>query len=360
MKSSPQPHGRTAPEPPIVVTGVGLVTAVGRDAPSTTAAIRADITLLRKIPEFVTPEGAEATCGAAIGITDDRSGSDRLLSMAIFALQEALAQAEERSDLELDRACLLLGLAPSKRPSYEPFEASDLATLLEAADCTELAKTHTIETGHTAGLRAIAAAADRLRDQELSCCIVGAVDSLLDYPILSWLDDSGRLKTDRRDHGFIPGEAAAFLVIERAHDARARGAHVLASILAKGFSVEPHPLGSPIPSRAEGLTQALRIACATTAGAGSLRGVLCDLNGELYRMREWAMARGRALPELAADTLLWHPADCYGDLGAASGAALAAIAATAFDRGWLDGPLLVSCSADEGDRGALVLGKGAA
>jgi 3-oxoacyl-[acyl-carrier-protein] synthase-1 len=360
MGSSPQSRGQTAPEPPIVVTGVGLVTAVGRDAPSTTAAVRADITFLQKLPEFVTPEGAQATGGAAIGVTDDRSGSDRLVSMAIFALQEALAQAEESSDLELERGCLLLGLAPSKRPSYEPFEAADVATLLEAADCAELANTHTIETGHTAGLRAIAAAADRLRDQALSCCIVGAVDSFLDYPILSWLDESGRLKTDQRDHGFIPGEAAAFLVIERAHDARDRGARVLASILAKGFATEPHPLGTPVPSRAEGLTQALRTACATSAGAGSLKGVLCDLNGELYRMREWAMARGRALPELPADALLWHPADCYGDVGAASGAALAAIAATAFDRGWLDGPLLVSCSADEGDRGVLVVGRGAA
>lgn len=357
MAPAPQ-RGRSAAPPPVLVTGVGLVTPVGRDAPSTTAAVRAGVSFLRTIPDFVTPDGAEATGGLAVGLTDDRGGSDRLLSMGVPALQEALEQAEGAADdLDLARASFLLGLAPAGRPAFERFDAQDVASLLEGAGCVELARTQRLELGHTAALRGVAAAMDLLRDPAVSCCIVGGVDSLLDFPALTWLDEAGRLKTDARGHGFVPGEGAGFVVLERPADADARGARPLAAIVAAEFGEEPHPLGGSTPSRAEGLVDALRAVTATAPAA--IQAVLCDLNGELYRMREWAIARSRALPHLRDDALLWHPADCFGDLGAASGAALAGIAVTGLARGWLPGPILLSCSADEGDRAALLVTGGA-
>jgi 3-oxoacyl-[acyl-carrier-protein] synthase-1 len=52
---------------------------------------------------------------------------------------------------------------------------------------------------------------------------------------------------------------------------------------------------------------------------------ICDLNGDRYRALEWGLVYGRALGDLrwrydlATCGQLWHPADCVGDTGAASG-----------------------------------------
>src|SRR5262245_52681316 len=126
---------------PIVVTGAGFVSPVGRSCDSSAAAIRAGISRFFEIPKFATDQGAHATGGLAYGLTDDRSGSDRLLSMAIPAAQEALFRADEfYDDLDVARSRLILSLGAQEVPRYEDFDAADLGTLLEMAQLSGIAK----------------------------------------------------------------------------------------------------------------------------------------------------------------------------------------------------------------------------
>jgi 3-oxoacyl-[acyl-carrier-protein] synthase I len=53
----------------------------------------------------------------------------------------------------------------------------------------------------------------------------------------------------------------------------------------------------------------------------------CDLNGESWRVDEWSYAYFRTSNYHGEPLNLQHPADCWGDLGAASGVFLAGFAA---------------------------------
>jgi 3-oxoacyl-[acyl-carrier-protein] synthase-1 len=340
---------------PLVVTGAGLVSPVGRDCASCAAAIRAGIARFFEIPKFATADGARATGAIAYGLTDARSGSDRLLAMAIPAAQEALFRAEAYCRaLDPARGRILLSLGAEERPRYEDFDRGDLATLLEEAQLEPLADTvELLRDGHAGALLALRRAASLLYGGEATWCAIGAADSLVESPALTWFDEKGRLKSDTRAHGFIPGEAAAFLVVEQRSAAATRGATPLAELAALAIGHEKANVLGDEPLRGLGLAEA--IAPVVKAARGDVAGILCDLNGEYYRMKEWGLAIGRAFEGAGAVPTLWHPAVSIGDVGAASAAAHVAIATTAFARGYFAGSRLLAWSASDSGARACAL-----
>ena len=167
-------------------------------------------------------------------------------------------------------------------------------------------------------------------------------------------EEKGRLKTETRAHGFIPGESAAFLVVERRSVATSRGAPALAEIGTVSYGREPASVLSEEPLRGIGLAEA--IAPVFRAARGEAAGILCDLNGEYYRMKEWGLAMGRAFEGASSLPPLWHPAECIGDVGAASAIAYVAIATIAFGRAYFAGPqLLIWAGSDSGGRGCALV-----
>jgi 3-oxoacyl-[acyl-carrier-protein] synthase-1 len=120
--------------------------------------------------------------------------------------------------------------------------------------------------------------------------------------------------------GILPGEAAAFLVLEAA----TRGGTPLGVLAGTGVTEEP-TAGTDEPNQGRGLTAAIR-AARSVAPLPYVPLMICDLNGERYRALEWLLAYPRSLGDLPWRYDLptcgefWHPADCLGDTGAASGA----------------------------------------
>lgn len=341
---------------PIGVTGVGLVTPVGHDSVSAPAAIRAGISRFKKVKDFVGGKGAGAVAGVAYGLTDDRSGSDRLLAMAVPAVQEALSTAEAYCR-ELDAASMrvVLSLSPPDRPRYEEFEGDDLATLLELAELhVPMQAVEIVRDGHAGGMVALARAAELLRLPGVTSCLIVAVDSLAEYPAMKWLDEAGRLKTDTRGEGFIPGESAAALVIERASDANARGAEILAELAGAACTREEAGIFSRKPLFADGLAKVIKETLSSVGGR--VDGIVCDLNGEYYRMKEWALASTKLFGDAPGVPELWHPAENIGDIGAASALVHTAMAVAGGRKGYFPGPsVLVWASSDAGMRGSVVV-----
>jgi len=95
------------------------------------------------------------------------------------------------------------------------------------------------------GLLAIGEAAQAIRDDRADVCLAGGHDSLLDIPTMALYARLGLLTTNpdpatasrpyhaQRD-GFVPGEGAAFLVVEDREHARRRGARILAYVAGFG------------------------------------------------------------------------------------------------------------------------------
>jgi 3-oxoacyl-[acyl-carrier-protein] synthase-1 len=167
------------------------------------------------------------------------------------------------------------------------------------------------------------------------------------------LGGRGRLLTPTNSDGFVPGEAAAALLLGPPGPAPL-------GILAAGFGVEPAPIESGEPLRAEGLTTAFRQALAaagiTMAGVGWRIGTM---SGEQYWFKEHDLAVARLLRGRHAPVDLWHPADGIGETGAASLAVCLVLAFEAARKGWAPGdPVLVAASDDDGRCAALLLAAG--
>jgi 3-oxoacyl-[acyl-carrier-protein] synthase-1 len=285
---------------------------------------------------------------------------EHVQELAQYALSRLLAEAGE-----LDSSAplaLLVGLADRRRPGprYEGDEHELGEKLLQQLDTghsrCELRWFASGNVAAFAGLRAGLA----LLEHDATCqCIVGGLDSLLDETTLDWLELKERLKSETfgRNQGLPPGEAAAFFLLESEEVARIRRRKPLAQVCSLGLASEPAPFVEEIPSMAEGLTSAIRQAMAgVPTDASDVDAIFADLNGEFYRAKEWSHASLRCFQHVPQTRALWHPAECFGDIGSAWGAVALGVAAAFLQSGSSRGRSLCIASDDFGGRGAVVLG----
>jgi 3-oxoacyl-[acyl-carrier-protein] synthase-1 len=217
--------------------------------------------------------------------------------------------------------------------------------------------TSILSRGHAGALLALRQAMAELVEGRWDVCVVGGVDSLLESEWVSAAIGEKKLKTASSTSGYIPGEAAAFVVLEAADHARQRGATILAHVTPVRSAHEAAPAYAESPGRAEGVAAVLRQSVADApCGPAGLQRIINDLNGERWRFLEWAMADGRVLSNLPPHWRLWHPADCFGDIGAATGAAHLCMAVRAFERSYAVGEAIVVCNSSEaGERASTVV-----
>jgi 3-oxoacyl-[acyl-carrier-protein] synthase-1 len=144
---------------------------------------------------------------------------------------------------------------------------------------------------------------------------------------LDWLEAQGRLKDEAHPYGYCPGEAAAFLLVVSAATAVQLGKSTVAWVAGVSRALEPSPWYTARPSRSQGLTAAIA-GLFTAPSLRSLRAdvVYADLNGEPWRADEWAVSYVRTADNQGEPLHMRHPADCWGDVGAASAPLLAAMA----------------------------------
>jgi 3-oxoacyl-[acyl-carrier-protein] synthase-1 len=183
--------------------------------------------------------------------------------------------------------------------------------------------------------------------------LVGGVDTHLDLRVLDNLDIEQRLLGDHVSDGLIPGEGAGFLVLSRQTTAPKPPATFIAGV---GLASDPGHRYAEAPARGEGLWNAMNaLFSATPLGNLQIQSTLAGLNGENFSAKEWGVARLRHGACFAAGGRFEHPADCYGDVGAATGGVLTALAHTALTHRHREGPMLVWASSDHEERGCTIV-----
>src|SRR5690606_272524 len=131
---------------------------------------------------------------------------ERLERLAIPAAGEAWARAGFRPTPP--RVGIFLGVDYADSPDA-------LLASLTSGLGVSFEPTVVIAGGRAAALVVLESAVAHLRQGQVSAALVGGVDSLIRGPVLQRLDAAGALKTEGNPHGVLPGEAAAFLVLER-------------------------------------------------------------------------------------------------------------------------------------------------
>lgn len=344
---------------PVVIVGLGTLTPVGVTAAETAASVRAGTTRFaasrmqdRVRQPFViaeVPEDALAELPDHF-VAPLSARERRLLRMAVHPLRECLAAVAGA------RPTIGLSLALPELETTKPLDRAafprHLQALVGAIDATRSDASH---RGRAGGVIAIGQAVLALRAGTADFMVAGAIDTHRDVYVLGVLDKERRVKSAVNGDGFIPGEAAAFLLLTRASTAAAHRLPVIARVSPVAVGFETGHLHSEQPYRGDGLASTISSLLAQGDADGPIGEVYSSMNGENYWAKEWGVAMIRNQASFSPDHRMHHPADCVGDSGAASGPLMAALAALGIQQGYRRAPALVYGSSDSGPRAAVLL-----
>jgi 3-oxoacyl-[acyl-carrier-protein] synthase-1 len=284
-------------------------------------------------------------------------GPDRLLALARPALIEACAPLADAGGWPSELP-LFLAL-PEYRPGFDDRDAEQVRMGLADADLPLNFSSVTIAPmGHAAGLAAIAKASREIEAGAYDACLVGGVESYFQADTMEWLDSNLQLTGAVSRSGFVPGEGAGFgLLMSEAACGRC-GLSALARVRSASAGREPNLIKTADRCLGKGLTEVVRAAIESLdEDARTINAVICDVNGERYRAEEWAFVCLRLGQYFDDPAAYDSPADCWGDMGAASGPLFAMLACCATARGYAKGPnTLLWASSEQGLRAAVVLG----
>lgn len=302
------PAGRPAPFA-AAVTGIGLVTAagIGTDATWRATTDAASVPSVRKPPELqglpcdflYTITGLDTR--AVLGVAALRL-MDRFSQLAVIAAREAVADAGlDPAVWDGGRVGVVIGSAHGGLPFYDeqhttltergarrvspklaPLTVVNGAASSVATDLGALGPSQAVSTACSSGTVALGTAHQMLRTGACDIVVAGGAESVCSRLLIASACQLKAVSTrtddpesacrpfDAHRDGFVVGEGAGLLVLERPEHARARGATVRAHIAGYGASSDAYSAVAPDPDGL-GIERALRAALADAGiGAGEV------------------------------------------------------------------------------------------
>lgn len=336
--------------PSISVLASGLVTCLGFNAPSSLAAMRAGIRNVRTTNLWDATVGEYVAAGK-VDLPQWWPGAGKLAELVAPAISECLKAAEPVSAREIPIFLVL------PRTDRIHLQARLDARLLDDIAFRLNLPVHpasSLFTGDRAAtVSTLAAAQQWLASQSAPYCVVAGVDSLIEPNLVQHLLERRRILSGNNSNGFSPGEAASAVLV-------GRDGHPFPDeleILGWGTGHESASPDSDEVLRGEGLIDAIGNALqASGISMPETHFRISDLNGEHDRFKEmtFAMLRYERQPRRHLNEL-WHPIEYIGEVGAAIGPMLLAVALHAGQKDYGVGPTaLCTLSNDDGARGCIV------
>jgi beta-ketoacyl-acyl-carrier-protein synthase II len=373
------------PRRTIAITGVGMVTPVGLDAPTSWANLRAGRSGVGLIKTF-DARGFAARIGAEVkdfqveAVVPDRNllkFASRPARFALAAAEEALTDAGIRPEPASARrwglsvGAGMLGMTYGELESVHhfcaaagQFNADGLLDDRFPADPVAFCRSQTnaglglltrhfgikgyataVHTACASGGQALGTALKVLRRGHADFMLAGGYDSMLNPIGLSGFCLLGALSTDNDTpdrasrpfdatrNGFVLGEGAGFLVLEDWATATARGAHIYAELAGDGNSLSSFRITDSHPS-GDGPIQAMQQAL---ADAGLVPEDVDYVNAHgtstLMNDRSECAALRAVMGSRAQQLAVSSTKSCMGHLIAAAGAVEAGVCALAIRDG---------------------------
>ena len=268
----------------VAVTGMGLVTPVGNDVPSSWSAILAGRSGIGFITEFdhsafKTHIAAEVKNFDASLYVDkkDTRRMDRFLHFAAAAAQEAVADAKlDVTYFTPRRVGVVVGsgiggvhilleqhdIMNARGPRrVSPFTVSGLILNSAAAHISIMlgarGPNYAIATACATGTHTIGEAAEIIRRGSADAMICGGSEAAIVPMAMAGFENMGALSGhndeperssrpfDLHRDGFVMGEGAGVVVLEEYEHAKARGAKIYAEVLGYGLSGDAYHITAP-------------------------------------------------------------------------------------------------------------------
>lgn len=342
----------------VVVTGLGLITALGDDAAATADALGASRSGLGPIVILETRHRGSFAIGevrhtsaelrALAGTGEDDPGRTTLLG--IIAAREAVAAARLAGFADaptgLVSATTVAGMDLTEVLHGGAQRPEEFRTLLETHDCGHATERvadalglrgplATVSTACTSSANAILVAARLIRAGVLDRAVAGGCDALCRFVVngfysLRIVDPLPCRPFDDSRAGLTIGEGAAYLVLEAEQTAARRGARPLAEVRGWGVANDLfHQTGSS--PEGDGALAAMR---AALSAAGLDPGQVGWVNAHGTGTENNDLSEGRALVRLFGDRVppFGSTKGATGHTMGAAGAVEAAISVLALQR----------------------------
>jgi 3-oxoacyl-[acyl-carrier-protein] synthase-1 len=336
---------------PLAVKAAGMVTAVGFNAASSCAAMRAGISGVKQA-NLWDAESGEYISAAKVPLPQWWEGLGKLAELVAPAIHECLVTAEP---VAASQIALLLGVAGSDRPHRLGGLDHKLFDEIEfRLDVQFHRESKIIPRSQVSAVVGIQEAACLIDKGVVRFCIVAGVDSFLQQKVVEAYMQERRVLTLKNSNGFMPGEAGCAVLVGPAGSADGEELRILGC----GIAREEATVASDKPLRGDGMAQAI-------GSAFSQAGItifevdfrITDLNGEHYKFKEATLAPTRFHRKRKEGLFdLWHPIEYLGEVGAAIGPCVLAIILHADRKRYAPGPVvLCHFGSDDGDRAAVVV-----
>jgi 3-oxoacyl-[acyl-carrier-protein] synthase-1 len=352
----------TSSNPDAVICGLGGSTPIGRTAWAAAAAVRAGVAGFTSHAFMVDSEGEPMRIAECPWLVSQPRMAARLSDCLITAVREAFGAVREQVDTLGLKPKLWINL-PAPRPGLSVDQIKQARALAQPILDTLFPSVQVIQLGHAGGIYAIDAALRALAADRHAACVVCGVDSYLAPDTLEWLELTDQLHgAGPRNNawGFIPGEGAGALLLMASENARRARAEPLARVVSVGLGKEPNLIRTDTVCIGQGLSTAFRQAFQSLPSGQRVTDTYCDLNGDNYRADEYGFSVLRTREHFVSASEFVTPADCWGDVGAASAPLGIVLACAAMKKSYANGPLgLVWASSEAGERGAVLLQGGA-
>ena len=346
----------------IAIIKTGAITPVGIGAAQTAASVRAGIArtsessiydknfdpfVMAILPDDVLPP-LEQDLEQITGLTARQT---RMLRLAAPALQEVLEDIPQQEQIPL-----YLGVPEAFPDRPNPVHDAFIEHLcVQTGIQVNIENSRLLPKGRAAGLIALNEAIKDILSGTHKYIIVGGVDTYVDLYLLGTLDMEGRILGPRVMDGFIPGEGAGFLLLTGDENARADKLPPLAMLSQASTGYEEGHLYSDQPYKGDGLGATLEQLFQKNEFSEPIKYIYSSMNGENHWAKEWGVAYLRNSQSIDDEYDMRHPAEYYGDTGAASGILMIVLSATAISNGYQTGPSLITCSSDFGGRAAVAV-----
>jgi 3-oxoacyl-[acyl-carrier-protein] synthase II len=284
----------------VVITGMGLLSAVGLDVESSWAALlegrsgAGPITLFDPA-DYPVRFACEVKGFEPTEYVDRKEvkRTDRFSQFAIASSVQAMRQAgldESRGDVDPERIGVVIGSGiggmatfeeqtekllsrgPGRvSPFFVPMFIADIAAGLVSIRYGAKGPNYCTMSACASGAHAILASVQAIRNGEADVMITGgteaavarmAVAGFANMTALSTRNDSPETASrpfDATRDGFVIGEGAGMMVLEELEHARARGATILAEVAGYGQSADAYHITAPAEG-GEGAVRAMRLA----------------------------------------------------------------------------------------------------
>lgn len=345
----------------IYIANTGLITATGGTSDMVGAVFRAGISAyqranyfthdrhlitLAQVPEESLPPLADSFDSSACSLRDQR-----LIRMLQVAAEQALLSHDG------EPVPLLLAGPENYRGLNHQLSKDFFADFAQQVDLPiDYSQSRINSLGRAGVLESLRLAYHYLLELNYPFVLVGGVDTAQNSAWLQMLDQDERVKSERPgvSDSFVPGDGAGCLLLTADPSLAMRKDNYIFALTPPGFGHERGHMYSDETYLGEGLHQAVQQALEHLPESMKVGHLYSSANGESFWAKELGIAMTRASHRLH-DLRHEHPADTYGDIGAATGAALICLASYDMRHATTPSPCLITTAADHAFRAAVCL-----